>query len=223
MTRPPARSIAFFFAVAFLASLAALAYEVPLDSHSIREAYFLGQRNDEKMARLLDAYVKHLPPPKKGPYISEVELLTPYAQVVDLSRQKTVGYSAQQAEQDYHDRGDTVRVRVRIEFTPTYGLTEAQKSTRSGASPGFTLRPEDFWKDFKVGLSQSEQWIEPMDTYGEPSYSLFNGGNSASVLNGALVYVEFKASDVASGAVSVEVFTPDDQHVVASFDLEKLR
>ena len=107
----------------------AVAYEVPLDPHSVRDAYFLGQRNDEKTARFLDAYVKHLPPPEKGPDISEIQLLTPYAQVVELSRQKTVGYSAQQAEQDYRERGDRIRVRVRIEFTATYGLAEVQKAT----------------------------------------------------------------------------------------------
>jgi hypothetical protein len=217
-----ARSAASLLLTAFLIAPAA-AYEAPLDPHSIREAYFLGQRNDEKMARFLDTYVKHLPPPEKGPYISEIQLLTPYAQVVDLSRQKTVGYSAQQAEQDYRDHGDTIRVRVRIEFTATYGLVEAQKATRSGTSPGFTLRPEDFWKQFKVGLSQKDQWVEPLDTYGEPTYSLFNPGATGPVMNGALVYVEWNAADVSSSPANVEVFTPDGQHVVATFDLEKLR
>jgi hypothetical protein len=223
MTRAATRSVGFF-AIVFLASLAALAYEVPLDSHSIREAYFLGQRNDEKMSRFLDAYVKHLPLPRKGPYVSEVRLLTPYAQVVDLSRQRTTGYSAQQAEQDYHDRGDTILVLVRIELTPTYGLADARSSAEhSGAAVGYALRPEDFWKDFKIGLSQNDKWIDPLDIHGEPTYSPLNAGASGRVMDGALVYLEFNASDIASGGVSVEVFTPDDQHVVATFDLEKLR
>jgi hypothetical protein len=217
-----ARSAASLLLAAFLIA-PAVAYEAPLDPHSIREAYFLGQRNDEKMARFLDSYVKHLPPPERGPYISEIHLLTPYAQVVELSRQKTVGYSAQQAEQDYREHGDTIRVRLRIEFTATYGLAEAQKATRSGTSPGFTLRPEDFWKQFKVGLSQNDQWIEPLDIYGEPTYSLFGPGTTGPVMNGALVYLELQASDVSSSPATVEVFTPDGQHVVATFDLDKLR
>lgn len=218
-----ARLAGWLLTAAFLSALTALAYEVPLDPHSIREAYFLGQRNDEKMARFLDTYVKRLPPPEKGPYISEIQLLTPYAQVVDLSRQKTLGYSAQQAEQDYRERGDTIRVRVRIEFTATYGLAEAQKSGRSGTSSGFILRQEDFWKAFKVGLSQNDQWMEPLDIYGEPTYSLFNPGATGPVMKGALIYAEFSAGDVSSSTANVEVFTPDDQHVIAGFDLEKLR
>lgn len=39
--------------------------------------------------------------PPQGPYISEIRLLTPYAQAVDISRHKTLGYSAQQAEAEY--------------------------------------------------------------------------------------------------------------------------
>ena len=85
------------------------------------------------------------------------------------------------------------------------------------------MRSEDFWKDFKVGLSQNDQWIEPLDIYGEPTYSLFNPGATGPVMNGALVFVDFNAADVSSSTANVEVFTPDGQHVVATFDLEKLR
>jgi hypothetical protein len=195
-----------------------LTYEVPLDSHSVREAYFLGQRNDEKTTEFLSAYVKHPPFPEKGPYISEIELLTPYAQVLEMSREKTVGYSAQDAEEDYRRRGDTIRVRVRIEFTPTYGPIEAHKSDQDGVQ-GLTLRPPDFWKAFRIGLKQHEQWIEPCEIYGEPTYEPFPGGQ----MTGALVWYVYDAHEVASEEVSVEVFTPDGQHVVATFDLAKLR
>ena len=36
--------------------------------------------------------------PPQGPYISEIRLMTPYAQAVDISRHKTLGYTTQQAE-----------------------------------------------------------------------------------------------------------------------------
>jgi hypothetical protein len=53
-----------------------------------------------------------------------------------------------------------------------------------------------------------------------PTYSNseYNGG-----LQGAVVWLDYDAKDVASGPVSVEVVTPAGQHVVASFDLSKLR
>ena len=39
--------------------------------------------------------------PPSSPYISEIRLRTPYIQAVEISRHKTVGYSAQPAEAEY--------------------------------------------------------------------------------------------------------------------------
>src|SRR5215470_13144737 len=97
-----------------------MAFESPLSESAIRDAYFLGQRNDQKTSDLLRLYTRSLPLPDKGPYVSEIHLLTPYAQVVTNSSQHSTGYSAQQAAADYHGRGDTVLLEVRIEFTATY-------------------------------------------------------------------------------------------------------
>ncbi len=245
MIRLPSRSIATFLVAALLASPVTFAYEIPLESHSIRDAYFFGQRGDDKLARFLDTYTKHLPLPQKGPYISEIKLLTPYAHVVDISRQKTTGYSAQQAEQEYKDRGDTVRVYVRIELTATYGFLQALDSAnRAAREQNLDLQPQDFWRDFQFVLSQEAKPVDPRDDAadlseqpdqqvrdgrrailarsagGTPIYSNseYNGG-----LQGAVVWLDYDAKYVASGPVSVEVATPAGQHVLASFDLSKLR
>jgi hypothetical protein len=154
MIRLPSRSIATLLVVTLLVSPVTFAYEIPLESHSIRDAYFFGQRGDEKLARFLDTYTKHLPLPQKGAYISEIKLFTPYAQVVDISRQKTTGYSAQQAEQEYKIRGDSFRVYVRIEFTATYGFLQAVESVnRVAREQKLDLQPYDFWRDFQFILS----------------------------------------------------------------------
>lgn len=71
-----------------------------LSDEAVRDAYFLGQRNDEKTTQFLETYRRYLPMPQSGLYVSEIELFTPYAETVDLSRQRTFGYSAQQAEQE---------------------------------------------------------------------------------------------------------------------------
>ncbi len=246
MARLPARSFAVFFAVvALLTSQAVCAYEIPLESHSVRDAYFLGQRGDETLARFLDTYAKHLPVPQKGPYISEVKLLTPYAQVVDISRQKTVGYSAQQAAQDYKDRGDTFRVYVRIEFTATYGFSQAVESANHAArEQRLALQPYDFWRDFQFILWQDAKPAEPPRDLGSgsgsadhqeeserrvtdarwadstPIYSNseYNGG-----LVGADVWLDYDAKDITSDPISMEIVTPAGQHAVATFDLAKLR
>ncbi len=66
---------------------AAFAYDTELSDIAVREAYFLGQRNDEKTRTFFAPYTQHLPLPKKGPYVSEIRLLTPLAQVVQASSQ----------------------------------------------------------------------------------------------------------------------------------------
>ena len=193
-----------------------LPYGNLLQSESVREAYFLGQRHDEKMAAFLDTYAKHLSLPEAGPYVSTIKLLTPFAQVVELSRLHT-NYSAQQAEMDYQRRGDMIRVCVTIEFTATYNRVETSKSQKGSRDESYiTLRSEDFWKDFQFGLSQNDKWIEPLEINGEPVYG-HNG------MTGAEVWLEYDSKDVASAETDVDIFTPDGQHIVIKFDLEKLR
>jgi hypothetical protein len=243
MTRLPARSSALLFAAALLTSQATGAYEIPLESHSVRDGYFFGQRGDEKLAKFLDTYAKHLPVPRNGPYISEIKLLTPYAQVVDISRQKTAGYSAQQAAQEYKDRGDTFRVYVRIEFTATYSFLQAVESANHAArEQKLPLQPNDFWRDFQFILSQDAKPGEARDASSDSTdrqqeeadrrvidarvadASLIYGDTEfGGGLAGAVVWLDYDAQDITSDPASVEVVTPTGQHVVATFDLAKLR
>src|SRR6266566_1804026 len=102
---PPAfRAFLALLTSALLLSTPALPFDTPLSDQAVREAYFLGQRTDQKIVDFFSGYTRHLPFPKAGPYVSEIQLLTPYAQVVELSHQNTAGYSAQQAWKDYQDR-----------------------------------------------------------------------------------------------------------------------
>src|SRR5215469_11029456 len=147
---------------ALLLALPVFPFQSPLSDEAVRDAYFLGQRNDESTADFFSSYLKTLPPPKAGPYISEVELYTPYSQLVEWSRIHSVGYSAQQATKDYHATSDSIFVRIRIDFTSTYGAFELYRSGRlpdppKGGSEG--PRP-DYYRDFRAGLSQKDQWIE---------------------------------------------------------------
>ena len=53
---------------ALLLSPSSFAFDSPLSDQAVREAYFLGQRHDESLARLLDRYTTYLAPPKTGPH-----------------------------------------------------------------------------------------------------------------------------------------------------------
>jgi hypothetical protein len=203
-----------------LAAPLVVAYEKPLESRSIREAYFLGQRNDESTQKFLAAYLRRFPIPPKGSHVAEIELLTPYAQVVKISQRKSVGYSAQQAEQEHSQRGELIAVRVLLLFTNTYSLI--LNSPNPGTQKGIALRPPDFWKDFTFRLLQENKIVPPASVSGEPQY-LPDAYTGTSALSGAAVYLDYDARRVQSIPAQVQVLTQDGQRVTAEFDLAKLR
>src|SRR5579872_104368 len=115
----PRPIFSLFLSVALLAPCS-LAFDTPLSPEAVRDAYFLGQHNDQSTLSFFSQYVKSLPAPDKGAYISEVEIYTPYAQIIEASRRRTGSYTAQQAELDYRRHHDKLYVRIRINFTDTY-------------------------------------------------------------------------------------------------------
>ena len=74
------------FASFALIALPALAYQYPLSSVEIRDAFFLGIRNDDLTAALFAKYTRTLPAPETGPYVAEIDLDTPYLQVAQRAR-----------------------------------------------------------------------------------------------------------------------------------------
>lgn len=160
----------------------AFAFDTPLSSEAVRDAYFLGQRNDQSTMSFFAEYVRTLPAPENGPYIAEVEVYTPYTQIVEASRRRSMGYSAQQAERDYRRSQDKIYVRIRIDFTDTYGALELYRSAKADKEISGAEQPlPDFYRDFRVGLSQrsgpahEERWIEPLRIMLQPSYAMNSG------------------------------------------------
>ena len=224
MTRRHARAASALLTVFVLLSQPLFAFQIPLSETAVREAYFLGQRNDQKTADLFKLYTVSLPLPDKGPYISEIRLLTPYAQVVSVSSQHSVGYSAQQAAADYDGRGDTILVQVRIELTVTYTYEDAVRlATDTAGELNRHLDPEDFWRGFRFSISQNDKSFEPSEVTAYPIYAPATDGAGSSTFRGTTLWLEFDANDFASLPARVEVTTPADLHSVATFDLEKLR
>lgn len=170
------RSCAAVLTAILLISASSQAFQSPLSQEAVRDAYFLGQHNNESTLSFFSQYVKSLPPPDSGPYISEVEVYTPYVQVVEHSRRLSGAYSAQQAELDYRHSHDKVYVRVRINFTETYGVELYRSAKGDRQLSGRDAPLPDFYRDFRVGLSQrsgpdrEERWIEPLRIILQPSY-----------------------------------------------------
>ena len=213
--RRPAIAI---LATALLVSFAVFAYEVPLSDEAVREAYFLGQRRDDTTARLLEEYRRYFPVPKTGAHVYAVELFTPYALAVDAASRHNLNYSAQQAVQDYRLRGDSVRVGVYIRYTSTYG-PRGMRKPNDASSQG------DGREEFQVRLIQDGKAIDSQNLRYEGTHVSFGGGRGGggSRPTGFIVWQEYATSNVTSSEVTVEVDTPDGQHVSAPFDLSRLR
>jgi len=186
MPFPRFRLPAFLLATTLVIPVSSCAYDVELSDTAVRNAYFLGQHRDEQTRTFFAPYIRRLPLPKSGPYISEIRLLTPLAQVVEVSQTTSGIYSAQQAQLDYRARGDSILLEIHIEFTPTYNQIDAQRSSSNAAGEkGITLRTDDFWQDFRFGIKQKQDWIEPRSTHGEPQYALADGYGASGGLIGA--------------------------------------
>lgn len=205
----------------FLVAPGSFAFSSPLSDEAIREAYFLGQRRDESMARFLDKYRQYLPEPERGPQIYSVGFLTPFANLVLLSSEHTVGYSAQQAAKEYRGQKENVSVTVEVLLTESYGSLIVQPtSERSGSPVGYSFRSPDFWRDIQVQVMAEDKILKPVHFSGEPNYVC---GEHGCILTGATIRMEFPASVFSSEAATVRVTPPEGPEVFVDFDLTALR
>jgi hypothetical protein len=183
-----------------IASLVATAYEEPLTSESIRETYFLGQRRDEATTSFLAQYHHNYPLPKTGPHISRVQVLTPYAQIVLGAEDGEIRGSAMAAERHYRTHPSLFLVRVRVYSTPTYP-----------SAPKWA----QFWEKLSVLVAQGKP-LKPE----KKSYLGLPSGRGPAYTD---VELSFGAAQIQSAPMTVEVSSPDGQHVEANFDLDKLK
>jgi hypothetical protein len=214
----PRRVIKSWPALSMLVAAGALmapvfAYEYPLSSESIREAYFVGNRRSDKAADLIGQYVHTFPVPQSGPHIAEIQLLTPFVQIVQRARQ-VQDYTSQDATQEFLDKTTVLRVLVKIYFTPSYNAI-------LGSKDGTTLvRTDDFWQEFKIRLIQGSE-VDADSVRGRPVYASSEKGMRR--LTGAEVEADYVAARVRSQATNIQVLSRDGIIVTTTFDLSVLR
>src|SRR6266853_5861081 len=180
-----------------------------------------------RIARLLLAVLLCIAENSREPHIAEIQILTPFAQVVDLSRRFTSGYSEEQATREYHERGDTVVVRIVLMLPAAYPKPDASPNdapapAQQPAAPATALRPENFWQNFRFATKQHAKTISTRFIRNQPIHSTPTK-DTPSVLDGATVWLEYDAKDATSEETVVEVTTPDSKTISATFDLKKLR
>jgi len=111
---------------------------------------FLGKRRDEKMTAFLEKYKQHLREPDRGPFVSSVEFLTPFALAVLQSKDRSIGYSAQQAAEEHRGVDESVVVNIEVLFTESRSADSAACERPPWGATGFAFRSSDFWRDIDV-------------------------------------------------------------------------
>jgi hypothetical protein len=210
-------------ALCFLLGQTLNAYEVPLNSDSVHEAYVLGQRNDKATADFVASYTRQVTVMGlDGPHRADIQILTPYLQVVDHSTENASGYSERQAREDYRRSGDIVVVRVVLLLPGAYPREPSGSGPATVPCENTVLRPENFWQNFRFILKQNEKIPTARSIRQKPIYSA-GTKDAAAVLDGATILLEFDAKDVASKETTIEIVTPDCKTISATFNLQKLR
>ncbi len=152
------RTLVAILAAAVLSTLIpARAFEVPLSDEQIREAYFIGKENPDRIREFLQPYRHTFPAPESGPQISLIEIETPFVLIADQISRTGLTYHAPDAVQDYLGKPEQLHVHVEIAFTATY----PPRNTDVANLP--------FWDDFKVHLKQKSE-VPPSKVIGRPIF-----------------------------------------------------
>ena len=217
--KPAARSgrvvLLGMFAIVLLIALPAFAYQYPLSSSDIRNAYLLGYAKDLNTTNFFAPYARQFPTPDSGPHIATITLKTPYGQLVELG-QSALNADVQGAEEEYASKKLPFLVQVEVDLTATY----PDPASSDSAAPGAPL--PDFQRDFPARLVQDGQNVPRAATQ---VYLLYSDSSVNSYgVSGAIIEYRYDPEKIdPDDAATFEVHTPDGQDIETTFDLGRLR
>ena len=213
ITRPGFR-LSMFLA-ALLGVVPASAFDDPLTSTTIRDAYMLGNRKDFKTAEFFARYKHVLPAPETGPHVAAISVETPYGQIVELG-EAALNTDIQGAEEEWVGKTFPFIVRVGVDLTDTY----PGPPPWNPRAPGMPL--PNFERDFDIQLIQNHKKIPLRSTQVYLLYS--DAVANIYQISGAIIELRYDTESIDPyDEATITVHTPDDQHVETSFDLGDLR
>lgn len=192
------------FLLTLALALPSVAYEYPLSSETIRDAYFLGKGSGSAGADFLAEYAHTLPKLKIGAYTSVVRLETPYTQIAEHARE-TLNYDSQDAVKDFLDKPAVFRVFLDICFR----------------YPDSSVRTSDAGK-IRIKMSQDDKEIVPKSVERSQYYPFQDSGAFIPSI-GEHVEMDFDADKIESSPLVIEMDTPNGRHAETTFDLSALK
>ncbi len=182
-------------------ALGAAAYEQPLSPESVRDAYFLGRQTEQADA-FLGRYSRTLSSWTKDLYISTVQLLTPYAQIVSKSRYDMANQNSVDVDQKYLGRALPVIVRVWFNFPSAYNSSFD--------------RFDSLVRHTSISVSQARR-LKPNST----SYTTLRSAKGWR--DGLEVELTFDAKQLRPAPLRIAISSPNGQRAQAIFDLSRLK
>ena len=177
--------------------LPALAYQYPLSSTAIHDAYLVGTATNGENETFVAPYTHTLPTLKVLTYISDVSVETPFFQVAEHARE-TANYAAQDAVEEFLSKQPSA---FRVQLDICRGREETQS--------------------VKFRITQNDKELAPSSVEHTPFLAAQRHG--PSLIIGEHVKLQFEADKIEPAPLRVEIETPEGQHAETTFDLSKLR
>ena len=184
--------------IAVSLAIPACAYDVPLTESSIRDAYFLGRRQDALGPDLIAKYTREIPALSLDKFHSFASLETPFIQVAIFSSKK-LNYSAQDAVKEF--LGKPLLFRIRLEICYMY----------DAPPDALNVRIVQNKKDLVPDSLERSLYFPASDKYSSPPPI------------GESMQFEFSSGKIDSSTLTILIDTPDGQHAESVFDLQSIR
>jgi hypothetical protein len=173
--------------------------DTPTSENSIRDAYFLGTRQESLTPELLARYAHWIPELKDGTICtSQARLETPFLQVANYAS-TAPNFSSQDAVEQFYGKQMFFHVYLDICYKPNALLNA-----------------------IKVKVIQNKKEISPLSAESNP-YVPRVDELATLPANGERVRMEFKSNQIDSSTLIILIDTPDKQHAEVNFDLQTLR
>jgi len=186
--------------LALLSAIPTWAYDFPLTSNAIREAYFLGKRQLSAGTEFLPDYTHLIPDLTVGEgFVTKVHIETPFFQVADRAS-KALNYSAQDAVKEFYGKPVAFRMVLEICYMVDAPLPTSVKITvlQNG-------------KEILPAVDDRSAFFPATDRY------------SRAPDIGEIAWLEFDPQKFDSSVLTILIDTPDDQHAGTTFDLQSMR
>lgn len=186
-------------ALVLLLASSASAYDFPLTSSAIRDAYFLGIRQASLDAEFRAKYARAVPELKQGNCITQIRIETPFLQVADFVS-SVPNYSSQDAVKAFYGKPMVLRIFLDICYM------------REAPPPN----------SVQVLVLQNKKPVVPM-TDTRTAFAERFSEESFLLPNGEKAVLEFNPQKIDSSTLTIRMDTPDGQHAECTFDMQSIR